>query len=338
MIVSFNGNFKDVAGEGLVEISKLLEQSLKQKGIKILFNEPAEITHVHTNGFFIAIKCFFSANKPIISFYGNIDQSFLLMLQNHLQYLLLIYNENNNPLTEVKHVFFSLLSTALPLFIKKLFINSLPQVIVPSEYFKKTLKNPAVKVIKLGIDAKKFHNKKYQNKKTRVAFFGHNAPLKGVIECIKAFGMLRSQDLDFNIYLTKHSKRTERFAKKYNKNVKVHGFVEDISEEYNKCDIIVLPFWSSGGAIATPLVLLESMACERAIVTSKIPHIQEIVKDSALLVNPFSPKQIAHAINRLAENKKLRTNLGKKARQIILKEHTIKKMSEEYYDFYFSMK
>jgi len=334
MIVSFQGNFKDVEGEGLVSCVNNLRKGLLSKEVKIVYNEPVKQAHIHTSGFLVSIKYFFSKNKPKISFYGNLDAGFFLMLKNHWQYFFLLYNETQPIIKEIKHVFFSILSTAIPVFIKRFFINKFSEIIVPSDYFKKKLRNENVKVIHLGIDIKKFKNKNLKNKKLTIAYFGHNSPIKGVIECIKTFSILKEEDYDFRIYLTKFSRKTEKLAHKYNKNVKVCGFVNDIVEEYNKCDIIVLPFWSPGGAIATPLVLLESMACERAIVTSNLSHIREIVGGSAICVNPFYPKQLASAVRNLARDKKERVRLGKMARNQVISNYDLNQMIEEYARLY----
>ena len=62
-------------------------------------------------------------------------------------------------------------------------------------------------------------------------------------------------------------------------------------------------------------------------------YLQEIVKDSALIIKPYSPKEIIKAVNKLKQNE-LRETLGKKAREIIEVEFNQERMFEEYLQIY----
>ena len=84
-------------------------------------------------------------------------------------------------------------------------------------------------------------------------------------------------------------------------------------------DIFVLPSQEEG----SPKILLEAMACQKAVVGSNVKGIKEIIINNynGLLANA-DPKSIAVAIKKL-ENKNLRKQLGENARKHIIKNYEI---------------
>lgn len=55
--------------------------------------------------------------------------------------------------------------------------------------------------------------------------------------------------------------------------------------------------------------ILEAFCCGTAVITANITSMPEVAGDSALLVDPFSVAEIAEAMEKLAQNKTLRTTL-----------------------------
>ena len=163
--------------------------------------------------------------------------------------------------------------------------------------------------------------------------FGHNAPLKGIKDVITAFSKIKDENVVLNMYISRFS--SEKLIQKIKrKKINVYGYVNNIIEEYNKSDIIVLPYRSYASTIAIPLVLIETMACEKAIITTNLPHIKEITGDSAILVKPYSPNQIVEEIYKLKEDPDLRKELGEKARKRIIEEYNEEKEFKEYLKLY----
>ncbi|WP_209332528.1 glycosyltransferase family 4 protein [Lunatimonas salinarum] len=60
------------------------------------------------------------------------------------------------------------------------------------------------------------------------------------------------------------------------------------------------------------LPILEAMACGCAVITSNTSSMPEIAGDSALLIDPFNPKDLARAIASLLEDEDLRKDLSEK--------------------------
>jgi starch synthase len=85
---------------------------------------------------------------------------------------------------------------------------------------------------------------------------------------------------------------------------------------HNLADIFVLP------SIATKwwqeqfgMVLIESMACGKAVVATQTGSIPEVVGEAGVLVQPNDPFSLAKAIRKLILDEKLREELGKKGRE-----------------------
>lgn len=82
-------------------------------------------------------------------------------------------------------------------------------------------------------------------------------------------------------------------------------------EYYSASDFFILPsLWEPFG-----IVLLEAMACENPIISTKVGGIPEVVSDCGLVVEPRSPEHIAEAANKLIDDEKLRKKLSRKARE-----------------------
>ncbi|MCJ7856674.1 glycosyltransferase family 4 protein [Lachnospiraceae bacterium NSJ-143] len=57
---------------------------------------------------------------------------------------------------------------------------------------------------------------------------------------------------------------------------------------------------------------LEAMACGTPVITSKVSSLPEVVGNIALLVNPYSPEEITEAMEKIYNDKELRSSLSQK--------------------------
>ena len=111
------------------------------------------------------------------------------------------------------------------------------------------------------------------------------------------------------------------------RNVTFHGFVPHAeTDAYRQaCDILLAPYQRSvstcgGGDIArwmSPLKIFEYMAAGKPIVCSDLPVLREVLRhdENAWLCTPDDPKEWIEALTLLRDNPKIRTQLGKQARQ-----------------------
>jgi glycosyltransferase involved in cell wall biosynthesis len=109
-------------------------------------------------------------------------------------------------------------------------------------------------------------------------------------------------------------------------NLLLTGFVPnaDLPLYQAACDVLLMPYQekveaSSGGDISrylSPMKLFEYLACERAIVSSDLPVLQEVLNhENAVLLPSGSPQAWVKAIRDLELNPELRLRLARHARQ-----------------------
>jgi mannosyltransferase len=82
---------------------------------------------------------------------------------------------------------------------------------------------------------------------------------------------------------------------------------------------------------ALGLVLLQAMACGLPVIASRIGAIPEVIErdgETALLVPPGNTQALVNAATALFRDAGLRRRLGEAARQRVLAEHTIERMTE----------
>jgi glycosyltransferase involved in cell wall biosynthesis len=82
---------------------------------------------------------------------------------------------------------------------------------------------------------------------------------------------------------------------------------------------------------AAPLVLPQAMACARPVVASRTGGITEVIGESGeygMLIPPGNVPALTQAMRRLLDDDQLRRRLGEAARERVLEEYTIERMTE----------
>lgn len=84
------------------------------------------------------------------------------------------------------------------------------------------------------------------------------------------------------------------------------------------------------------MVFLEAWACKKPVIGTSIGAIRSVVSDmeDGLLFEPGNEKQLAEKINLLAADRTLRTNLGEKGHQKVLKNYTRDIVIKNYRDIF----
>jgi len=331
MKIYYDIDVDDHTIEGRASIAGKIKQFLIKKGYKFTNNiQEADLIHIHNSGIFKSHQAYKLKNKYdipcIYSLYSNSKTDIFNHIRNFITRYIIFGKSSTS---------FLLSYTAIiPLKIRGIFLKKLDTIVVPSNYLKKTLfKN--TKVIRLGIDLKKYYplKKKTESKKIKVAYFGHASVFKGLNDFIQASKSF-SKDTETYIFVTKLDKKVKDYIKKQNPKIRLFGYIKNINKTYNEMDIIVLPYRNELGAVANPLVLLEAMATKKAIITTNLKFLKEIVKDSSILIRPYSPKSITKAVNLLSKDKELREKLGKKAKKIVEKDYDQEDMFKSYQELY----
>ncbi len=324
-MISILVNSAERAEEASTKIGKKIYSHLKSKNLDVVLNRKADLYNVHSSGFLEILKI-----RPVIlSYYITPKSSYYGYLRSFIEYIIYFRDKKydcRNLLQRFKHFFLNSLSYLIPMIAKRQIFKK-AKLIVQLNSVKKQFKIPC-KVIKIGIDITKFRKTK-KKKGINIAYIGHNGPSRGLKEAIDSFAGIKN---NIDVYLSDYSRNTAKYAKKINNNIKVHGRAGNIVDIYNQVDILVLPFRYENAGIVTPLVLLEAMACECAIITTDLPNIREICGDSVIYVSPYSVRQIQKAICYLIDSPGIRQKLGKMARKKVISDHNEKNMLNEYYN------
>ena len=90
------------------------------------------------------------------------------------------------------------------------------------------------------------------------------------------------------------------------------GARNDVENIIPSCDVLILPSFSESFG----LVLIEALACGKAVVGSNVGGITEIITDDVgLLINPHKISSIAKAIDNIINNEELRIKFSSNARK-----------------------
>ncbi len=102
------------------------------------------------------------------------------------------------------------------------------------------------------------------------------------------------------------------------------GHRDDMVAIFHAAHIVCLPSYREG----LPKVLLEAAACGRPIVTTDVPGCREVVREgeNGLLVPVRNAQALSEALSCLIKNPELRSQMGRRSREIVLKEFSSEKV------------
>ncbi|HUK09116.1 MAG TPA: glycosyltransferase family 4 protein [Stellaceae bacterium] len=111
------------------------------------------------------------------------------------------------------------------------------------------------------------------------------------------------------------------------------GHQQDMPGLFRQANLVCLP---SHGGEGVPKVLMEAAASGRAIVTTAVPGCRDIVRDgiNGLVVQPKDPTALAQAIETLLNDASLRSEMGKRGRDIAVREYSQEAAVRETLDLY----
>lgn len=111
--------------------------------------------------------------------------------------------------------------------------------------------------------------------------------------------------------------------------------VFDVAKIYNMSDAIIFPVQNMQGKFDVPLAAIEPMACEKPVIISDLPILQEFAKpEHSVIIEKGNIEQLKNAILDLYNNPEKRMALGKNARKFVEEKFDIKKVAEEYKKIY----
>ncbi len=169
-----------------------------------------------------------------------------------------------------------------------------------------------------------------------VLFIGRQVAVKGQPVLLEATALLAERGHKVNVILAGEGllrPTLERIADQLGlaSQVSFPGAVgqEDIHDLYASASIFCLPSFAEG----VPGVLMEAMAMELPVVSTRITGIPELVDDghTGLLVTPGRVDQLVEALERLLADPALCRKMGSAARDKVIREFNTESSAEQLY-------
>lgn len=219
-------------------------------------------------------------------------------------------------------------------------IEKADAITVLSEYSKKqtliytNIPEEKIHVAYPGVDFNMYYpRKKHTHKNIRIGYLGGLDGRKNVKLLVESFDRLIEERQDIELHVAGTGKNLSYFIAKNIKNAKFYGRIPDneVNSFLNSLDIFVFPTLDEGFGLPP----LEAMACGVPVLVCNSASMPEVVGNAGILVKPDTEKMV-DALNKLVENKKLRTRLSKKGLKMA-KEFTWKKCAEDTVKIYESL-
>lgn len=150
-----------------------------------------------------------------------------------------------------------------------------------------------------------------------ILFVGVLFKRRNIDRLLEAFSFLkRNANIKHKLVIAGLKKKyfnLDKHINKYNLNADViyigHIKQADLPLLYNAASFFVYPSLYEGFG----LPVLEAMSCGKAVITSNVSSLPEIIGDAGLLINPYKTEELYGAIYRLVKDSALRENLGRLA-------------------------
>jgi glycosyltransferase involved in cell wall biosynthesis len=189
-----------------------------------------------------------------------------------------------------------------------------------------------VVVIHCGVDTSLFRpRQKVPGGPFTIVCVGSIEEKKGQTHLVEACRLLKQRNLDFVCHLIGDG-QTRAALEQQIQQAGLTGLVRlegglpraEVLRMLEQADVVALPSiqTKSGKMEGIPVALMEPLACEVPVISTRISGIPELVEDgvTGLLVPPADPAALAGALERLANDPELGRSLGRAGRAKVLRE------------------
>jgi colanic acid/amylovoran biosynthesis glycosyltransferase len=187
-----------------------------------------------------------------------------------------------------------------------------------------------VRLVYHGLDARQFQrHQDPQSKKPLILSVGQLRERKGFQYLIEACRILKDHQLEFECRIVGEGPLRQELQQQVDKwdlgdHVLLCGALpeEEVIQEYEQAYLFSLPavLGKDGDRDGIPNVILEAMAMELPVVSTRHSGIPEVVKDgvNGLLVAPEDAVALAVAMESLLNNPKVSKEYGRRGRQLVM--------------------
>ncbi|AHL22941.1 glycosyltransferase family 4 protein [Thermococcus nautili] len=324
--------------EGRTKMIARLYRFLQESGIPVSTNlENCSIIHINSSGIFELIKYSkLPQERKIYSLYSNLKTNPLNVLRDTLDFLRI-----RNPEIRENSLKNIIIRTALTMavcstptaFIRSLVEKTVSVAVFSNRYTARRIGARNGRVIRIGIDLRKFQEcPKKRKRSITIGYVGHPSTSKGILEVVEIMKKLKG--VRKVLFLSNPARIKAEKLTGTDGDIEVKGPQEDLKAMYSSIDVLILPYRHELSSIATPLVLLEAMACGVAVVTSSIEHLKEAGEDAVLYAEPGNVADFVKKVQYLIENPKVRKKLGRRAKHLVRKNYDERTMLQSYLNLY----
>lgn len=186
---------------------------------------------------------------------------------------------------------------------------------------------PSIHVVHCGVDVDAIepapvHDEPESRRPVEVLMVGRLVPEKGPAVLVDTVAELRRRGVEVRLSFVGDGPGRADVERRVvecslSDAVRFHGAVspDRTADHYRRADIFCLPSFAEG----VPVVLMEAMAFQLPVVTTRIAGVQELVEDGVdgVVVPPGRVDLLADAIERLAKDPVLRRELGASGRRAV---------------------
>ena len=172
---------------------------------------------------------------------------------------------------------------------------------------------------------------------------GRLVPFKGFEVLLEACAELERRNFDFRCQIVGDGPLREKIETmvarlKLEKRIELCGSLsqDEVYAKVRACDIFALAsvLDAQGASDVFPTVIMEAMACAKPVVSSRLAGIPESVVDglTGLLVPPNDWEELAHALDKLVRDPKLRARMGAAGRHRMETDFSVTRTIEPLHD------
>ncbi len=184
-------------------------------------------------------------------------------------------------------------------------------------------------IVENGVDEKFFYPKKEKSEKRLkyAIFVGHISREKGLFDLVECGKYILKEKPEFYFIIAGKGRDLKNLINKIKKAQLQDKFIflgqvekNNLVKLYQNATLFVFPSYHEG----LPSVVLEAMSCGLPIIATDVRGNRDLISngENGILVPPKEPEKLAIAISMLLRDEKLMKDLGKNARDTIIKRYT----------------